>query len=161
MIEQPLHKCYFQGNGEEAVKPKSVSRGSAHSSGSRMGNHQSMLKHSDSSFGLHSPDALNDDVQVNTLLLEQLRYLGLLNIDKFSFLTMISSLNFRLSAGSLSLPCPNFITYLDSSLLAMGQKVNFPYISALDYAHIYTMISMHIYLYLCYNLDIKQRHLCS
>ena len=45
------------------MKPKSGSRGNS-SSGAGARGTTSMLKHSDSSFGLHSPDALNDDVQV-------------------------------------------------------------------------------------------------
>ena len=40
----------------------SPSRGAAVSSGGA----KSYMKHSDSSFGLHSPDSFNDDVQVTT-----------------------------------------------------------------------------------------------
>ena len=40
----------------------SPSRGAAVSGGSG----KSYMKHSDSSFGLHSPDSFNDDVQVTT-----------------------------------------------------------------------------------------------
>ena len=40
----------------------SPSRGTAVSSGGA----KSYMKHSDSSFGLHSPDSFNDDVQVTT-----------------------------------------------------------------------------------------------
>ena len=65
-ITEPAEDILPGGQNQEAVKPKSSGHGGRSSSGGRVvGHHQGMLKHSDSSFGLHSPDALNDDVQVD------------------------------------------------------------------------------------------------
>ena len=49
------------GPGQSTNPTNSPSRGAAVSSGAK-----SYMKHSDSSFGLHSPDSFNDDVQVRT-----------------------------------------------------------------------------------------------
>ena len=50
------------GSGSTNPGVPSPSRGAAVSGGSG----KSYMKHSDSSFGLHSPDSFNDDVQVTT-----------------------------------------------------------------------------------------------
>ena len=51
------------GSGQATNPGLSPSRGAAVSGGSA----KSYMKHSDSSFGLHSPDSFNDDVQVRTV----------------------------------------------------------------------------------------------
>ena len=48
-------------SGQSTQPGGSPSRGATVSSGAK-----SYMKHSDSSFGLHSPDSFNDDVQVTT-----------------------------------------------------------------------------------------------
>ena len=49
-------------SGQSTQPGGSPSRGATVSSGAK-----SYMKHSDSSFGLHSPDSFNDDVQVMTV----------------------------------------------------------------------------------------------